>query len=286
MAADHAARLSALLDDQAQRMGALAESLTRRVQPSAPALPPAEPHIPQPAMAEASVEAAEDEPAETSQEPITLPFLRRATPGEPPRAEPQKEAGLAAISWIGKRLRRPSPLKALPEEMPHQADAMAMPSMPDTNGTGFWSTLFARIEGDDPSAPVVPHGAGVTSSSAAPPSAAARLHQTLETLYALAIDLDRLLEEDPPMELWKRYRMGEPDAFARRLIMLKGVGLEHRIRAKYRDDAEFRDHANRYRERFGEISNTTANGSDSALLASPAGRLFTLLDEALSPLDK
>jgi hypothetical protein len=131
---------------------------------------------------------------------------------------------------------------------------------------------------------MVPQGAHVASTSAIP-TAAARMQQTLETLYALAIDLDRLLEEDPPMELWKRYRSGEPDAFARRLLTLNSAGLEHRIRAKYRDDAEFRDHANRYRQRFGEIAGSTANGSGAVLLSSPAGRLYTLLNDALRPLD-
>jgi hypothetical protein len=84
------------------------------------------------------------------------------------------------------------------------------------------------------------------------------------------------------MDLWKRYRAGEADAFARRLIGLRSAGLEHRIRAKYRDDPEFRDHANRYRERFGEIS-TGASADATDLRETPAGRLFVLIDEALRP---
>lgn len=283
LAAEHATRLSALLEDQAQRMGALAESLTRRVQPAAPALPPVAPEPERAARQdEAStppIEEQQDEPAETPPEPITLSFLQKPGRDESVRVE-QKDGGLAGISWLGKRLRRGSPLKAMPEEETAPAPAASA----DANGTGFWSTLFARIEGDDSAAPMVPQDAHVASMNSAP-SAAARTQQTLETLYALAIDLDRLLEEDPPMELWKRYRSGEPDAFARRLLTLQGSGLDHRIRAKYRDDAEFRDHANRYRARFGEISGITANGAGSALLSSPAGQLFTLLDEALKPLE-
>jgi hypothetical protein len=281
LAAEHAARLSSLLEDQAHRMGALAESLSRRVQPAAPALPPAPPAAsapggePQPDAPQPP--ALDDDEVD---EPINLAFLKRARRrAEEPHHEPQKETGLAAMGWIGRRFRRPSPLKALPEETPHAEAAIHG----EAGGTGFWSTLFARIEGDDSSAPLMPQGAHAASASTIP-NAALRTQQTLETLYALAIDLDRLLEEDPPMELWKRYRSGEPDAFARRLLALRGAGLEHRIRGKYRDDAEFRDHAERYRQRFGEIAGASANGANAALLDSPAGRLFSLLDDALKPL--
>ena len=284
VAAEHAARLSALLEDQAQRMGALAESLTRRVQPSAPALPPV---IAPPAAASESAPPSEA-PAEADMadeeehhEPINLAFLKRPAERAAGREDPHKESGLAAISWIGRRLRRPSPLRALPED---EAHALAETPVSETNVSGFWTTLFARIEGEDSAGPLVPEGADVTSPSHAP-TPATRTQQTLETLYAIAIDLDRLLEEDPPMELWKRYSNGEPDAFARRLLTLKSAGLEQRIRAKYREDGEFRDHANRYRQRFGEIAGAATNGSSTVLLSSPAGRLYGLLNDALRPID-
>jgi uncharacterized protein YoxC len=303
LAAEHAGRLSSLLEDQARRMGALADSLARRAQGSAPSIVPQSPEQESPAPAAPREEIA------SSAEPIDVPLFQRRARREANLAErgigasgaaeaasipraftreaelvrPAREAGLSVhIPWIGRKLRRNVVLKPAFAEDHHAPETASEPAA-GGNG-GFWSTLFARIEDDEPAGPMVPRGAMVgPPAGVIPPSIKTQTEYALEALYALAIDLDRLLEEDPPMELWKRYRTGEADAFARRLIGLKGAGLEHRIRGKYRDDPEFRDHANRYRERFGEVSGP-APGSPGSLWGTPAGRLFTLLDEALRPI--
>jgi uncharacterized protein YoxC len=192
---------------------------------------------------------------------------------------------LGRLPWLGRKLRRNATLKPYAAATEELAAAEAAPPKPSPGtSNGFWSTLFARIEDDETQGtPMVPRGASVApAAGAVTASIKSPTAYALEALYALAIDLDRLLEEDPPMDLWKRYRAGEADAFARRLIGLKSQGLEHRIRAKYRDDPEFRDHANRYRERFGAIAtSTSAEGAN--LQETPAGRLFLLIDEALRP---
>lgn len=288
MAAEHANRLSALLEDQAQRMGALADSLSRRAQgPAVPTVTPID--RPRPLALPPEPETSDkDEP-----EVAALHYHARAL-DEPSSAssnarESHKDTGLGAIPWIGRRLRRTAVAKAIPTFEPEDSITQDLSAM-NANGTanggtgGFWSTLFARIDGEDPRAPIVPPGAHNGFGEIDPTSNSVRAQRTFDSLYALAFDIDRLLEEDPPMDLYKRYQNGEPDAYARRLLALKNSGVEQRIRHKYRDDIEFRDRANRYRQRFIELANVTTNGASPALFASPAGRLFTMLDEALRPL--
>lgn len=47
-------------------------------------------------------------------------------------------------------------------------------------------------------------------------------HHIIETLQSLSIDIDRALEEEPQVELWRRYRDGERNVFTKRLASLKG----------------------------------------------------------------
>jgi hypothetical protein len=161
----------------------------------------------------------------------------------------------------------------------------AQASEQEAEGTtgGFWSALFSRIE-DEPA-----------SERAQAPAESAREPEqdfessalaVIEGLHALAIDLDRLLEEEPPLELWKRYRSGERNVFARRLLTLKGQGIEERIRHKYRDDAEFRDHADHYVEHFEELlararEHDRERVLEDTYLSSHTGKLYQLIKDAL-----
>lgn len=224
-----------------------------------------------------------------------------------------QRTGLAAFGRIGRRLRqaagigtpgRGQPAAAAierepeigqvqtdetPDEAPYrtpdeQTEQLTAPmALVDTTGEpehgktasgGFWSALFARIEGDDDERLVIPEGANLADLQLESEDDSRRVQHTLETLYAIAIDLDRLLEEEPPIDLWKRYRGGEADVFARRVLSLKGSGLVQRIRHKYRDDLEFREHADRYRARFAETG---------MIDDTPAARLNAVLEEALGP---
>lgn len=164
-----------------------------------------------------------------------------------------------------------SPEPAVPEPPP----IITSPAAAPVSRGGFWSALFARIEGNDDAEAVIPQGAALAEpqNDTDADDGPRRVQHILETLYAIAIDLDRLLEEEPPIELWKRYRGGEADVFARRLLTLKGSGLVQRIRHKYRDDMEFREHADRYRARFEDVAELTD---------TPAARLHAILDEALT----
>ncbi len=107
----------------------------------------------------------------------------------------------------------------------------------------------------------------------------------IEALQAMAIDLCRFLEDDPPHELLKRYRNGERNVFARRLA--GSLGQEHlqMIAQKHKTDREFRDTVDRYIAQFESLLEHTArNDRENVLvetyLASQTGKVYMTLATA------
>ncbi|MEX0840393.1 MAG: hypothetical protein WD034_12750 [Parvibaculum sp.] len=116
----------------------------------------------------------------------------------------------------------------------------------------------------------------------------ASLH-VIETLQALAIDLDAALEQSPPAELWQRYQAGERNVFTRRLYNLAGRELYDRIAAKYRKDGEFRTHVDRFTTTFESLLGAaTARDRDNILvqtyLTSDTGKVYLMLGQATGKL--
>ncbi len=261
LAAEHASRLSSLLEDQAGRMGALAQSLATRTkalaetQPSAPIGNGAR-HVPA---------AAEDATDERS----VRPQIVRGN-GTARSAGPARRFGL--------RLRRGN---AEPGDTDNAPAPLGSTTEGNTQaGASFWGTLFSRID-EDSELPPQPDATPREQEGL-------ETESPLETLNAIAIDLDRLLEEDPPVDLWKRYRSGDRSVFARRLVTLKDQGLEERIRRKYDSDFEFREHAERYLERCESLianarSQGDQGGDEQTHLGAHTGRLYELLKGAVSP---
>ncbi|WP_339831768.1 hypothetical protein [uncultured Parvibaculum sp.] len=116
----------------------------------------------------------------------------------------------------------------------------------------------------------------------------ASLH-VVETLQALAIDLDAALEQSPPAELWQRYQAGERNVFTRRLYNMAGRDLYDRIAAKYRKDAEFRGHVDRFTATFENLLGAAAaRDRDNILvetyLTSDTGKVYLMLGQATGKL--
>ncbi|MGV8996806.1 MAG: hypothetical protein ACOH12_07670 [Parvibaculaceae bacterium] len=109
--------------------------------------------------------------------------------------------------------------------------------------------------------------------------------QVIETLQALAVDLDRALEQSPSPDLWQRYQAGERNVFTRRLYNISGRQLYDRIAVKYRAEAEFRDHVDRFVELFDRlIGAASSRDRDNILvetyLTSDTGKVYLMLAQA------
>lgn len=110
-------------------------------------------------------------------------------------------------------------------------------------------------------------------------------HHIIETLQSLSIDIDRALEEEPQVELWKRYRDGERNVFTKRLASLKGKEPHSLIAERYQSNAEFRGDADRYMAQFETLLADAADKNPDGLLAetymsSDIGKVYALLAEA------
>jgi len=111
----------------------------------------------------------------------------------------------------------------------------------------------------------------------------------IETLQAMAIDLCRFLEDEPPHDLLKRYRNGERNVFARRLASILGAEHTRVIAHKYQSDREFRDTVDRYIQQFEALLEHTArNDKENVLvetyLTSQTGKVYVTLASSIGRL--
>ncbi|MEQ1755877.1 MAG: hypothetical protein ABL973_17275 [Micropepsaceae bacterium] len=111
----------------------------------------------------------------------------------------------------------------------------------------------------------------------------------IETLQAMAIDLSRFLEDDPPVDLLRRYRNGERNVFARRLASILGAEHVRLIAGKYQEDREFRDTVDRYIQQFEALLEQTARSDRENVLVetyltSQTGKVYVTLASAIGRL--
>lgn len=144
------------------------------------------------------------------------------------------------------------------------------------------SELLAAAGGKETAAPPA-EGAGGKDE------AESEFHRTslhvIETLQSLAIDLDRALEQSPPVELWHRYQSGERNVFARRLYNLNGRELYDQIAAKYRTESEFREIVDRFIQLFERLLTAASERDRDDILAetyltSDTGKVYMILAQA------
>ena len=107
----------------------------------------------------------------------------------------------------------------------------------------------------------------------------------IESLQSIAIDLDRALEQSPPPDLWRRYKAGERNVFARRLYNLQGRDLLDKISDKYASEKEFRADADKFINLFDQLLNDANDRDREGILAetyltSDTGKVYLMLAQA------
>jgi|GEM_PF-2300777 len=203
----------------------------------------------------------------------------------------------AAETKHGSERRTPAPaavpqFRADPREI-RQAEQGVPPDQGRAQASRIDPPAPSRAEAPSPRAAPVPPRAGLPAKPAAPQpvvAANAPSHQMssrhmIEALQAMAIDLCRFLEDDPPHELLKRYRNGERNVFARRLAGALGPEHLQMIAQKHQSDREFRDTVDRYIHQFEALLELTArNDRDNVLvetyLSSQTGKVYMTLASA------
>ena len=108
----------------------------------------------------------------------------------------------------------------------------------------------------------------------------------IEDLNSAAIDINRLLEEEIPDDIWKRYRRGDKSIFARRILKMRDRFAIPEIEDRYEHDQDFRDKVTRYMNQFESLL-TQATDCDpeqvlsATFLTADVGKLYLLLSRSL-----
>ncbi len=109
----------------------------------------------------------------------------------------------------------------------------------------------------------------------------------IEDLNSAAIDLNKMLDEDLPEELWKQYRKGDRSVFARWLSRPRENGFKvGEISKRYEQDERFRNQVTRYINQFESLLSQAANCDPEHVLSSTfmtadVGKLYLLLSRSI-----
>ena len=111
----------------------------------------------------------------------------------------------------------------------------------------------------------------------------------IESLNSTAIDVAKILSNDVTDSAWSAYLKGDRGVFTRRAVKLLDAGESRKIALHYDDDAEFRDHVNRYIHDFEAmlrviLSSRDGNALGVAILSSDMGKLYVALAQAIERL--
>ena len=170
----------------------------------------------------------------------------------------------------------PSPLAASPHgDAPRDSERgwriWGWPKRRDADGKRWdMATLLAAADGAAPG--LSQPGEGL----------AARI---LEDLQVMAIDLDRCLEEDPPVDLWRRYADGDKAVFLQRVGQVLSRSAVSRLTARLAEDSTLRDLSDRFMSAFETLLDSVAASDRDGLmlqtwLTSQPGRIYLLLSQA------
>ncbi len=118
---------------------------------------------------------------------------------------------------------------------------------------------------------------------------ARRMALILESLNSTAIDVTKILSNDVTDTAWASYLRGDRGVFTRRAVRLLDAGEAREILVHYEDDADFREHVNRYIHDFEAMLRNVLATRDGmplsvTLLSSDAGKLYVALAQAIERL--
>lgn len=111
----------------------------------------------------------------------------------------------------------------------------------------------------------------------------------IESLNSTAIDVAKILSNDVTDSAWSAYLKGDRGVFTRRAVKLLDAGESREIALHYDNDAEFRDHVNRYIHDFEAMLRVILSARDGnalgvAILSSDMGKLYVALAQAIERL--
>lgn len=298
----HAEQLRGVIDGQALAINDLSGRIanaydqlqTLEVQAAQKPAQPAAPRVASPQPAVAAPQSAASAPVQPAPPPAPLP-VTQAPVAAAPMTTPLMTPAPKPMSPLSERILNAAPPNPAAIATPVATDAA--PAKPDaaTQELKGWLGIAKRLvrlsgpeeQNTDPVGPPrswemkqLLQAAEQSGQSESPAAMAAR--HAVESLQSLAIDIDRFLEDDPPLDYLRRYRAGERDIFARRLIQVMSRDTTERLMRKHKNDAEFREAVDRYCTQFEALmADIQVSGGDpaksEATLNSAVGKAYMAL---------
>ncbi|TXN39688.1 hypothetical protein FV225_08830, partial [Methylobacterium sp. WL93] len=145
---------------------------------------------------------------------------------------------------------------------------------------GWLSDLLTRASLDDEDE------AGVAEPPVpAPGTSKAAVETGRIALETISADIARMIDHRTAVDLWERYRRGEPNLFDIKIYTPQGKQTFLEMQRRYRADAEFRRTVDRYVSEFERLLGDVArNDRDAAradaYLTSETGKVYTMLAHA------
>jgi hypothetical protein len=118
-----------------------------------------------------------------------------------------------------------------------------------------------------------------------------RVTLIIDALNSTAIDVSKILSNEPGDAAWAAYLKGDRGAFTRRAVRLLESGEAREIFRHYEDEPDFRDQVNRYIADFelllrGILAGEAGSALGITLLSSDMGKLYVALAQAIDRLRK
>ena len=116
-----------------------------------------------------------------------------------------------------------------------------------------------------------------------------RSARLIASLNERSIDVNKWLDRDVSEAEWASYLKGDQGLFARRATRLVTSAEAKHVHALYSEDADFREHVNRYVHDFEGLLKTVMAAKDGSTLAltmvsSDIGKLYVALAQAIERL--
>ena len=195
-----------------------------------------------------------------------------------PPAPPAPAAAPRAAVAAPARIEAPRPTASVRPAAPAQAG----------DKRGWLSDLLTRASLDEDEPPAADAPAPAAAPGRRNPVPAAETGRI--ALDTISTDIAKMIEHRTAVDLWERYRRGEPNLFDPRIYTPQGRTTFAEIQRRYRADAEFRRSVDRYVSEFERLlGDVVKNDSDAkrtdAYLTSETGKVYTMLAHASGRFD-
>lgn len=112
----------------------------------------------------------------------------------------------------------------------------------------------------------------------------------VDSLQTTAIDINKLLEDDIPDDVWDQYIAGDHSIFARRSVKLTSTESKEAVVEKYIEDKKFRDRTGTFMKDFESLMERSMHGDKGSamsvtLISSTMGKLYVLLAQSLKKMN-